>query len=186
MASKEALREKMRQKLNCQTGSERRKKSLVIQKKLFAQKDFLASRCVMLYVSKETGEVETGPVIKKALKMGKKVALPVTLVREKRIAPVYLTGLREGLRKGPYGIYEPRKSKSKRQVKLKDIDLVIVPGLCFDRNNNRLGRGQGYYDRFLERLPDGTPRIGLGFRFQLLKKIPTTKNDISLTKVITN
>lgn len=182
---KEVLRKKMMKKIRSQKPFERRRKSRVIQRKIFSQKEFLGSRCVMLYVSKGTGEVDTGPIIKKALRMKKRVILPVTPVREKTIRPVCLKGLKHGLRKGLYGIFEPKGSGS-RKVRISDIDLVIVPGVAFDRQNNRLGRGQGYYDRFLKSLPKDTPKIGLGFRFQLFKKIPAAKHDFSLTKVITN
>jgi 5-formyltetrahydrofolate cyclo-ligase len=186
METKLLLREKMRVKIKTQKRSERRKGSTIIQSKIFSCKDFLDAKCIMFYVSKGTGEVETGPIIKKALKMGKRVALPVTVVRERTIKPVYVKNAGEPLKKGPYGIYEPVVSKDKRPVRLKDIDLVIVPGLAFDERNNRLGRGQGYYDNFLKYLPCDTPKIGLGFRFQLFKKIPATKKDIPLTGVITD
>jgi 5-formyltetrahydrofolate cyclo-ligase len=186
MSEKEILRKIMKQKLNLQKKSERRKKSRIIQEKLFSQKEFLASKCIMLYVSKGTPEVETGPIIKKALLIGKRVLLPVTLVREKRLKPVCLEDLRQGLKKGPHGIYEPKESKTRKSIRMKDIDLAIVPGLAFDIKNNRLGHGQGYYDNFLKHIPKDTPKIGLGFRFQLFKKIPATKADIPLTKVITN
>jgi 5-formyltetrahydrofolate cyclo-ligase len=183
---KEALRRTMKMRIKNQKGSERRKRSKIIQEKIFCNEDFLTSGCVMLYVSKGTGEVETSPIIKKALKMGKKVVLPVTLVREKNIKAVYLTDSKQVFKKGLYGIYEPRLAPHKRPARLKDIDLVIAPGLAFDRGNNRLGRGQGYYDNFLKRLPHDTPRIGLGFRFQLFDEIPATKKDILLTTVITD
>lgn len=186
MDAKEPLRKKMKRKLGLQTRSERRRKSGIIQEKLFSKEEFLTSRCIMLYVSKGTGEVETGPMIEKAFKMGKRVVLPVTVVSERSIKPVRLRQLNEKLRKTAYGIYEPRCSESRRPVRTDDIDLVIVPGLAFDTKNNRLGHGQGYYDRFLRRLPAGASKIGLGFRFQLFKKIPTTAYDFSLTQVITN
>ncbi|MFC1509437.1 5-formyltetrahydrofolate cyclo-ligase [Candidatus Omnitrophota bacterium] len=186
MKEKEVLRKKMKAKINSQDKSERRKKSIIIQKKLFGQKEFLVSSCVMPYVSKGTGEVETGPIIKKALKMGKSVVLPVTLAKRRRIKPVLLRNLKQGLKKSTYGIYEPIETKSAKPIRKKEIDLVIVPGLAFDRKKNRLGRGQGYYDGFLKSLPKNTPKIGLGFRFQLFKKIPATKNDFSLNRIITN
>lgn len=187
MDKKQVLRKRMKQRLNCQRQSERRKKSRVIHRKLFNEKEFLVAKCVMLYVSRGTDEVESGPVIKKALSMHKKVVLPVSLVRENKIRPVSLENFKkEFLKKGPYGIYEPKESNLRKAVRFKNIDLVVVPGLAFDKKNNRLGRGKGYYDKFLRSLPKDTPKIGLGFRFQLFRKIPTTKNDISLTKVITD
>jgi len=138
----------------------------------------------MLYCSRGTGEVETGPVIKKALTMGKKVVLPVTLVKDRDMKPVYLRDIKR-FKKGPYGIYEPDGPLNRTPAELKNIDLVIVPGLAFDRKNNRIGRGKGYYDNFLRRLPKGKSKIGLGFRFQLLSRVPATKRDIPLTGVIT-
>ncbi len=186
MNKKEILRKKMKKMLKSQKQSERRNKSTTIQKKLFKQKEFLTSKCVMLYVSKGTDEVETGSIIKKALYMGKKVVLPVTLEREKKMKPVRFKNFKQGFKKGSYGIYEPKESKSERPIRIKNIDLVIVPGLAFDKKNNRLGRGCGYYDRFLKKLPKDTPKIGLGFRFQLFKIVPTTGRDTSLTRVITN
>ncbi|MBU0759682.1 MAG: 5-formyltetrahydrofolate cyclo-ligase [Candidatus Omnitrophica bacterium] len=184
--NKEDLRKSMKKKLNKQTVSERRTKSRLIQNKLFRQDRFLSSKYVMLYVSKGTGEVDTSPIIKKALNMGKKVVLPVTVVRERKIRPVRLRNPKQDFIRSQYGIYEPRESGRTRPIRIKDIDLVIVPGLAFDRHNNRLGRGQGYYDRFLKRLSGAVPKIGLGFRFQLLKNIPTTANDVPLTRVICN
>ncbi|MBU1147138.1 MAG: hypothetical protein KKD11_02200, partial [Candidatus Omnitrophica bacterium] len=65
--NKETVRKKMKERLNRQTKLERRTKSKAIQKKLFSRKEFLTSKCMMLYVSKGTAEVETGPIIKKAL-----------------------------------------------------------------------------------------------------------------------
>ena len=185
--NKKILRKRIKQIIKSQKQLERRKKSRSIQNKVFKEKYFLTSKCVMLYVSKGTGEVETSPIIKKAFKLGKKIVLPVTLVGEKKIKPVYLEDFRHGFKKGPYGIYEPKEfKKRKKPIKIKDIDLVIVPGLAFDKKHNRLGHGGGYYDRFLKKLSKSVPKIGLGFKFQLLRKIPTTKSDISLTKIITN
>ena len=182
MNKKETLRKKMKKMLKSQKRSERRKKSRIIEKKLFAQNEFLASNCVMLYVSRGTDEVETVPIIRKALCMGKKVFLPVTLTKEKRIIPVCFKSFKQTvLKKGSYGVYEPIRSKSERPIRIKDIDLVVAPGLAFDRKNNRLGRGCGYYDRFLKKLPKDTPKIGLGFRFQLFKNIPITGRDVSLS-----
>jgi 5-formyltetrahydrofolate cyclo-ligase len=183
---KAALRAKMKLKMKKQAYLERRQNSIIVQKKVLSEKDFLKANCVMLYVSKGTREVQTDILINKALKMGKKVVLPVTLNRERNIEPVYLKDFRGGLIKGLYGIYEPVMSYNEKPAKLEDIDLVIVPGLAFDRNNNRLGHGHGYYDNFLRHLPGHISTIGLGFRFQLFKNIPVTSHDVSLAKVITN
>ena len=91
--------------------------------------------------------------------------------------------LRRELSPGPFEIPQPKK-KCIREVPYESIDLVIVPGLAFDRQGNRLGRGAGYYDKFLAKLPKETPRIGLAFDFQVLKDLPTLSHDISVDKVV--
>jgi len=77
------------------------------------------------------------------------------------------------------GIWEPDLSESYDGK----IDLVIVPGIAFDKKKNRLGRGKGYYDRFF--LKYKPTNIGVGFDFQLMHSIPVTKHDIQMDKIIT-
>jgi 5-formyltetrahydrofolate cyclo-ligase len=87
------------------------------------------------------------------------------------------------LKLGPYGVHEPVEEKC---LRLADLDLIIVPGLAFDKSGNRLGRGKGYYDRFLSKLPSDTQSVGLAFDFQILPFVPTTEHDVSVTRVISN
>ncbi|MDR1882842.1 MAG: 5-formyltetrahydrofolate cyclo-ligase [Prevotella sp.] len=61
-------------------------------------------------------------------------------------------------------------------------DLIIIPGVAFDRKMNRLGRGKGYYDRFLPKLK--APRLGICFEFQLFDEIPSDKNDIKTDYIV--
>jgi 5-formyltetrahydrofolate cyclo-ligase len=84
----------------------------------------------------------------------------------------------DGLKKGAFGIEEPLEDFESHAF----IDLVIVPGVAFDKNKNRLGRGKGYYDRFLKSID--APKIGVGFDCQLIEKIPVEKFDILMNKVI--
>ncbi|MCX5706588.1 MAG: 5-formyltetrahydrofolate cyclo-ligase, partial [Candidatus Omnitrophica bacterium] len=58
------------------------------------------------------------------------------------------------------------------------------PGLAFDKKGNRLGRGKGYYDRFLKKIPKDTPSIGLAFDLQILPSVPTSSHDVSVSKVL--
>ena len=72
-----------------------------------------------------------------------------------------------------------------RKELLKNIDLVVVPGIAFDRLGNRLGRGGGYFDRFLAKLKKrNIPMFGLAFKFQVLKQLPVLSHDIPVTKLI--
>ena len=69
---------------------------------------------------------------------------------------------------------------------LDEIDLSIIPGVAFDKKNHRLGRGAGYYDRFLSSLPRKIPSIGLAFDFQIVASFPLQEHDVPVSRVITN
>jgi len=85
------------------------------------------------------------------------------------------------LQKGPYGILEP---VARKRIPLKNLDAVIVPGLAFDKKGMRLGRGKGYYDRFLNTLPERVMSIGLAFRFQILPSVPSLSHDMGVNRII--
>ena len=82
-----------------------------------------------------------------------------------------------------YGIREPMGKA--RQVEPESIELVLVPGLAFDREFYRLGYGGGYYDRFLPRLRPGALKIGVAFSFQVVEFLPHDAHDASLDALLT-
>jgi 5-formyltetrahydrofolate cyclo-ligase len=182
-AKKRIIREKVFDRLNMQKEVERLKKSRVIQRKLFALQEFKKAKNIMFFASFDK-EVETFRMMRQAMKLDKQVVLPLVLKNKKQIVPSKIRNLEKELDIGPYGIKQPKLKKS-RVVSLDKIDLVTVPGVAFDRKGNRLGRGAGYYDRFLKKIPKDTPTIGLAFRFQILKTLPYIKDkDIPVDKVI--
>ena len=79
---------------------------------------------------------------------------------------------------GDFNILEPQNEEYTG-----DYDLIVVPGVAFDRNGNRIGRGKGYYDRFLCKHLD-VKRIGICFDFQLVDEVPTEDNDIRMDEVV--
>ncbi|NDV68174.1 5-formyltetrahydrofolate cyclo-ligase [Dysgonomonas sp. 25] len=82
--------------------------------------------------------------------------------------------------KSAYGIWEP---EGENISDISGIDLIIVPGVAFDKKMNRLGYGKGYYDRFL---PETTaPKVGLCFGFQLFDSIPNSAWDVKMNYIIT-
>ncbi|MEW6008313.1 MAG: 5-formyltetrahydrofolate cyclo-ligase [Candidatus Omnitrophota bacterium] len=178
---KQTLRKIMRKRLKNQKEVYRRKKSGIIKNKLFKLNEFKKAKTVMLYASFD-GEVDTFKMIKGAIKEGKTVILPAIAKRKKRLIPRAIETLRD-LEKGPFGILEPRKACS-RVISKKNLDLVIVPGLAFDKENFRLGRGLGFYDRFLAGLPRKTQAIGLCFDFQIVSSVPRFSSDLPVSKVI--
>ncbi|MBQ8657485.1 MAG: 5-formyltetrahydrofolate cyclo-ligase [Prevotella sp.] len=87
----------------------------------------------------------------------------------------------DDLRRGAFGIMEPC---GELFTDYERIDLIVVPGMAFDAEGHRLGRGRGYYDRLLARVPNNIYKIGLCFPFQLVDHVPTDENDISMDEVL--
>ena len=180
---KQSIRKKILLRLKQQNEKQRLKKSLAIEEQLFLKPQFIQADTIMFYIAKD-GEVETSQMIRETLKMGKKVIVPITMVKEKKIIPSRLENFDTELEKGPYGIYQPKR-EFMRRVMLKSIDLTVVPGLAFDAEGNRLGRGCGYFDRFLAKLAErDIPTCGIAFKFQMIEKLPMLSHDIPVSMVL--
>jgi len=179
---KSGIRKEIKEKLNKQNNLQRLRKSQVIKDKVFSLAEFKKAKCVMFYVAKEE-EVQTHAMMIEAGRLGKMILVPTILEGESKIVASRVENLEKELTPGPYGVWQPRKEYIRKRP-LKEIDLILVPGLAFDKKGCRLGRGGGYYDRFLKDLPDEVVRIGLAFDFQILKELPTFSHDIPVTKVI--
>jgi len=187
---KSRLRKEIKEKLNKQNDTQRLRKSRLIKEKLFEFAEFKRAKCVMFYIATDK-EVETDFMIAEAQRIGKKIVVPTILKgeenlpegRQQRIIASLLEDSEKELTPGPYGILQPQ-SKYIREMPGEKIDLVVVPGLAFDKSGRRLGRGGGYYDKFLASLPLETPRVGLAFDFQLIEDIPSLSHDIPVTRVI--
>lgn len=179
--TKKTLRSKILTMLKTQKEEERKNKSLKIKGILFSLPEFIKAKVVMFYLS-FNGEVETFDMIRSALKLGKTVAVPVT---KKEIIPSVVSDLDKELACGLYGIKEPKKIYL-RPIDFDLLDLVIVPGVAFDNKGNRLGRGKGYYDRFLKKLPSQTHTVGLAFDFQVVDTLLPNleKHDLPVKRII--
>jgi 5-formyltetrahydrofolate cyclo-ligase len=180
---KASLRKKMLGLLRGQEPSLRTKNSLVIRDKVLSSREFRQARTVMTYVSLAT-EVDTFSLNKEALEKGKRVVVPFIDMARESIIAAELTSM-DSLVEGPFGIFEP-KDGSGKTVLLKEIDLVVVPAIAYDRSNMRLGRGKGYYDRFLS--GDGlssAKTIGIAFGFQIVDFIPSDPHDRPVQRVVT-
>lgn len=181
--TKSNLRSQLLRRLRNQKEVNRLTRSFQIQKKLFSLPEFIKAKIILFYLSFD-GEVETFRMIEKAISLGKKIAVPVISRRSRKLSPSLIDDCACGLEVGSYGVYQPRPGRV-RKIPLKKIDLVIVPGVGFDLKGNRIGRGMGYYDRFLKALPQRTPCIGIAFDFQVLSKIPSLEShDSPVDKVL--
>lgn len=181
--TKSEIRKEIKEKLNRQTEAERKQKSLAIKEKFFKLTEFKKAKTIMFYVSTEF-EVDTKDMIDDALAMGKRIAVPYTIEDEKKMAPSLIKDRVKDLAEGPYGIYQPR-GDSYAQLEPSKIELVAVPGLAFTKEGIRLGRGGGYYDKFLRALPGETHTVGIAFNLQVYRELPHGQQDIPVKKLIT-
>ena len=179
---KQRIRKEIKEQLINQNNARRLRKSLLIKEKFFKLAEFKKAEWVMFYIAKKE-EVKTEFMITAALEIGKKIVVPVILMEEKRMIPAEIKDLKTKMTAGPYGVLQPQNGYI-REVQREKIELVVVPGIAFDRVGNRLGRGGGYYDRFLSSLDYSVPRVGLAFDFQVLDSLPAFSHDIPVTKVI--
>lgn len=182
--NKSKVREDIRKKLKKQPLFLRRKRSFEIGKKFLRSEEFKTAKVIFFYVSLPT-EVDTKVLIDKALRLKKTVVVPLVRYKERKLVWYKIKNRKRDLKPGILGILEPDPQKTKKWPE-KHVDLVVVPGLAFDRKLNRLGQGAGFYDRFLRKIYAEVPKIGLAFSCQIIKKVPIQKHDARLNKVITN
>ena len=144
-----------------------------IMAKLERHPDFIKAERVMLY-NALPDEVQTQAFLEK-WHLKKTIILPTVVGDD--IIPVAF-GKDTAFAVGDFNIMEPQN-----EPYTDDFDLIIVPGVAFDRKGNRIGRGRGYYDRFLSQHL-GVKRIGICFDFQLVDEVPTEPFDILMDEVI--
>ncbi|CCQ92215.1 5-formyltetrahydrofolate cyclo-ligase [Nitrospina gracilis 3/211] len=144
---------------------------------------FRRAGTMLIYLS-IPGEVETDGLVSAALDAGKRVCVPVIDSRRGELTAMHLPGWDIEFQTGPFGIREP-EYRSQKRVPPEEIDLVLLPGLAFDRKGGRIGYGKGYFDRFLDRLNDRAGRIALAFDFQIHDTLPQSPLDRRVHKIIT-
>ena len=126
-------------------------------------------------------EPDIRPALRTWLSGGSTISLP--LVEGEEMTAREVSEL-DALVRGDLGVLEPDPTRCPA-IHLKTVDLALVPGVAFCANGDRLGRGGGYYDRFLADLPSEIPRIGVAFNCQVFDQIPTEPQDWQLSAVIT-
>lgn len=110
----------------------------------------------------------------------KRIVLPVVVGEELELR--LFTGLDKLEQSNSFGIMEPKTGEI---VNPSEIEFAIIPGVAFDRNGNRLGRGKGFYDRIMPQLKS-ILKVGIGYEFQLVDSIPVAEFDLPVDIVICN
>jgi 5-formyltetrahydrofolate cyclo-ligase len=155
--------------------------SYKIAMSLFEESDWKQAKVIGITVSKQP-EVDTYQIIRKAWELGKQVVVPKCIPSNRQLTFRTLTDFTQ-LESVFYGLLEPIEDFT-TEIKSKDIDLLIVPGLAYTSKGYRLGFGGGYYDRFLSDFTGKT--LSLAFNFQVIPQFTVEKHDLPVSKIITN
>jgi 5-formyltetrahydrofolate cyclo-ligase len=174
---KKELRKKVLAARDSMLPSQRTAKSREIEERLFSLPAFKSAHTVMFFASFRS-EVDTIPMIRRALASGKRIVLPKVKGKELELYEIRNTD--SDVSPGAWGIPEPHESAP---AKLDAIDVIIVPGAAFDEQGNRLGYGAGFYDKLLSAFKKLT--VALAFEEQIVPKVPVDLHDVPIMKIVT-
>jgi 5-formyltetrahydrofolate cyclo-ligase len=180
--NKAQLRQDIKHRLAAITPDERDAKSRRICRCVVDSEPFGKAGVVMMFLSLPH-EVDTTAMILAAWRQGKTVVVPKISWEQRHMIPVEITSLETGLQKDRMGLRTP---VSGLPVPFEDIDLVVTPGLGFDRAGIRLGRGGAYYDRFFAGHADRIAKWGVCFSEQICPEVPHDASDVPMDAIVTD
>jgi 5-formyltetrahydrofolate cyclo-ligase len=181
MEEKKQIREKMKARLQRLTEEEKRAYDKQIAERLYELSLWKRSKTIGITVSKGK-EVDTKSIIERAWYEGKTVSVPKCDPATKTMVFRKIQSFFQ-LESVYYGLWEPIE-KLTDEVKGSNIDIMIVPGICFSKDGYRIGYGGGYYDRYLQHA--SIPTVSLAYSFQVIESLPVEKHDIPVQMIITN
>jgi len=181
-AQKVCLRHRIEARRRRVAATDIRRFSAAIIRAVIASPAYQAARTIGVYLDLP-GEVRTAALVRRAWRDDKRVCMPVFVRRRGTYAWAWYRP-ETVLRQGYFNVREPVRPVLVRAVV---PDLVIVPGVAFDRQGRRLGRGGGFYDRLLAGMKSSrkTDLVGVTFQCQLIGRVPVTANDRAVDMVIT-
>lgn len=179
-ANKKALRASIRQKRRALSIEYRQQASRKMQAELTRLPCYQAAEYIMLYMAMQD-EVQLDELIAMVLKDGKKAVIPL-VTGAGLMEAVELSDMAD-LVPDKYGIKTVSEEK-RRLIAPDKIDLIIVPGVAFDKAGHRLGMGGGFYDRFMQRASRAV-RAALAYDCQLLAAVPAEVHDLTVDYIIT-
>ncbi len=144
---------------------------------------FAQAEVVMLYLP-IPGEVDTKPIAQAAWAKGKTVVAPTACYNCRTMRPIFCRPEDEEMFHPHHGLRQPHRATG--EVPIEQIDLLVVPGMAFDKQCNRLGRGGGFYDRFLANPQLHAATVGIAFAEQIVDSLPIQPNDRPVGLVVTD
>ncbi len=180
---KKELRRKVQEFRDSIDPEQRELLSARVAANLWSVPEFAAAETVLFFISFRS-EVDTMPMIIRALEEGKNVCVPCTDAGNKAMVASHIIDLDTDLELGNYDILEPR-AECLRPLPPESMDVILMPGVAFDLTGGRLGYGGGYYDRFLEKCSPGCMLIAVAFEMQMVEHVPCADHDASIHKIVT-
>ncbi len=182
--TKHKLRKSIKEKLKALDQGQKSRESRQVLYRLSQLEQWKRAEVVLAFLSMRD-ELDNAGILRQVLEAGKKLAVPKVVGDD--LVFYQVTDLEKDLSTGAFGIMEPVSGLLELDMKsLSDgYSVILVPGLAFDRENYRLGRGKGFYDRFFASAGDSLYKIGIGYSFQLVDRVPREPHDHKLDAVIT-
>jgi 5-formyltetrahydrofolate cyclo-ligase len=177
---KASLRTQVRERLRVMTETARASSSARARELLQAQKQWRDARSVLLYAPMSM-ELDVWPLLELLLRTGKTAALPRFAPELQKYIVCPVLNSEADICSGNYGIREPAARCARAEMS--QFDLILVPGLAFDLQGRRLGRGKGYYDHLLAEARGVT--CGVAFDEQILDQVPVEDHDRHLDSILT-
>ena len=182
LSPKQQIRDQAHTNRNAQENKDELSREIIAR--CMALPEYQRAQTVLFYLDVRS-EVRTRNDLDKALASGKKIVVPYCVDGELELFHLEQS---DELSVGMYRILEPKpelRTVAAKKVDVSEIDMIIVPGVAFDRRGGRTGHGKGYYDKMLEHARPDTPLIALAFECQLFDEIPMQDHDVFMDKVIT-
>jgi len=170
--------------LDALSPEEKSRKQKAIEERLFGFANFMEANVVLLYLAKQ-GEVETLDIVKRSLEGGKMVVFPVFNRESSKTILYKVESSPDDLIDGPDGCLMPDPSRCKT-VPINHIDIAIVPGQAFDEKGGRIGIGDKFYDKFVQKLPITTRKVAIAFEEQVISQVPTDSRNKHIDIIVTD
>lgn len=155
-----------------------------IKKNFLKIEELQNAKKIMAYASMRN-EIKTFSLLEELLNEGYTIYLPYTKKEVIDLGTAQINDLKNDLQEGVFGVQEPIK-KIRDKKAPSDLDIIIVPGLCFSKNGYRIGYGGGYYDSFLSKDLVGAVKVGFCYDDFLVDSLPVEEHDIAVDLIITN
>ena len=181
-SDKEQLRQKLKKCLREMSDQHRGEKSKRACQNLISTPQFQDAAIIMIYLSLPH-EVDTSDAILHAWQLGKVVCVPKVSWQQRHMLPVRINSLETGFCTEVGGLRNPVAGAP---VPFEEIDLVVTPGLGFDRLGGRLGRGKSYYDRFFANVELRACKCGFTFAEQVVDLVPVSELDVPMDLLVTD